>query len=79
MTGVITVAAVALVMLHMIDGRIVLINPRQVTQLLSTPPQGGANKVLADAVQCVIRLADGSFTSVAEDCDTVRKLMEGKP
>ena len=73
MTGVITVAAVALVMLHMIDGRIVLINPRQVTQLLSATP--GPNKVLPDAVQCVVRLADGSYTSVSEDCDTVRELM----
>ena len=70
----IAVAAVALVLLHMIDGRPVLINPKQVTQLLSSLP--GPNKVLPDAVQCVIRLADGSYTSVAEDCDTVRKLME---
>ena len=71
----ITVAAVALILLHMIDGRVVLINPRQVTQLLSTLP--GSNKVLPDAVQCVVRLADGSYTSVSEDCDTVRRLMEG--
>ena len=70
----IAVAAVALVLLHMIDGRPVLINPKQVTQLLSSLP--GPNKVLPDAVQCVIRLADGSYTSVAEDCDTVRKLIE---
>jgi hypothetical protein len=75
----ITVAAVALVLLHMIDGRVVLINPKQVTQLLSTPPAGGPNKVLPDAVQCVVRLSDGSYLSVAEDCDTVRRLMEGKP
>jgi hypothetical protein len=71
----ITVAAVALVLLHMIDGRVVLINPKQVTQLLSTPPAGGANKVLPDAVRCVIRLSDGSYLSVSEDCDTVRELM----
>lgn len=69
------VAAVALVLLHMIDGRVVLINPKQVTQLLSTPPAGGANKVLPDAVQCVIRLSDGTYTSVSEDCDKVRELM----
>lgn len=75
----IAVAAVALVTLHMIDGRVVLINPRQVTQLLSPAPEGAPNKVLADAVQCVVRLADGSYLSVAEDCDTVRKLIEGKP
>ena len=43
----ITVAAVALILLHMIDGRIVLINPKQVTQLLSSLP--GSNKVLPDA------------------------------
>jgi hypothetical protein len=69
--------AVALIVLHMIDGRVVLVNPRQVTQLLSANP--GPNKVLPDAVQCVVRLTDGSFLSVAENCDTVRKMMEGKP
>lgn len=67
--------AVQLITVHMIDGRVVQINPAQVTQLLTTRSEG--NKSLPDAVQCVIRLTDGSFTSVAEDCETVRKLMEG--
>jgi hypothetical protein len=77
MPGMILAAAIVeLVTLHMIDGRVVQINPRQVTQLVSTAPDG--NKSLPDAVNCVVRLADGSFTSVAEDCDAVRRLMQGK-
>jgi len=76
-TLAILAAAVQLITLHMIDGRVVQVNPRQVVQLLSEAPEG-ANTTLPDAVQCVVRFSDGSFTSVAEDCDTVRRLMEGK-
>jgi hypothetical protein len=62
----------------MIDGRVVSINPRQVTQLISELP-GDTNKALIEGVHCVVRLTDGSFLSVSEDCETVRELMEGKP
>jgi hypothetical protein len=68
---------VELITLHMIDGRVVQVNPRQVTQLLSSTPEQ-PNKALADGVKCVVRFVDGSYTSVAEDCNTVRKLMEGE-
>lgn len=74
----ITAVAVTLVTLHMIDGRVVQINPRQVTQLISPLP-GNPNRALVEGVHCVVRLTDGSFLSVAEDCGTVRKLMEEKP
>jgi hypothetical protein len=73
MITVLAAITVELVTLHMIDGRVVQINPRQVTQIIS--PLDG-NKTLPDAVHCVVRLSDGSFTSVAEDCDKVRRLMQ---
>jgi hypothetical protein len=69
--------AVELIVLHMIDGREVQVNPKQVTQLLSRPKDDAPNHALPDAVKCVVRLTDGSYTSVAETCETVRKLMEG--
>ena len=74
----IILAAVELITLHMIDGRVVQVNPKQVTQLLSEKPAGGGNKALPDAVHCVVKFSDGAFLSVAEDCNTVRELMEGE-
>ena len=77
--AIFTAVAVELITLHMIDGRVVLINPRQVTHLLSARPDEAANKSFPDAVDCVIRFSDGTYVSVAEDCDEVRKLMEREP
>ena len=68
--------AVELITLHMIDGRVVRVNPKEVVQLLSGPETG--NKQLHGAVQCVVRFTDGSFTSVVENCETVRDMMGGK-
>jgi hypothetical protein len=71
-------AAVALVELHMVDGRIVQINPEQITQMLHPREAGEANKQLPDEVRCLIRFTDGSYLSVVEDCDEVRRALEGK-
>ena len=76
MSPVVILAAVELITLHMIDGRVVQVNPRQVTHLLSDTLDGH-NKVLPDAVNCVVKFTDGAFLSVAEDCDAVREMMEG--
>ena len=70
------IAAVQLITLHMIDGRVVQVNPKQITQLMSSMPDG-TNKVMVEGVKCVVRFTDGSYTSVAETCDMVRGLMEG--
>ena len=61
----------------MIDGRVIQVNPRQVTQLLSGHPDT-PNKELPEAVKCVVRFTDGTYASVSESCDTVRELMEGE-
>jgi len=68
-------AVVELLTFHMVDGRIILINPEQVTQLVH-PTVDGDHAVLVDTVQCVIRLTDGTFVSVAETCDEVEHAME---
>jgi len=75
MIAILTIAAVELITLHMIDGRIVQINPKQVTQLISALPTTDNRNALPDAVQCLIRLTDGSFLSVAESCIEVNNMM----
>lgn len=67
---------VELLILHMVDGRVVQINPAQVTQLIH--PRVGGNKQISEKVKCVIRLTDGSFASIAETCEAVQAMMEGK-
>lgn len=62
-------AAIELVSFHTVDGRVIQINPNQVTRL----QPAGAGKVLTDKVKCVIHMTDGSYTSVIEICDEVRR------
>ena len=75
--SMVILVAVELITLHMIDGRVVQVNPKQITQLLSGPATG--NKSLPDEVHCVVRFTDGTYVSVAEGCDTVRDLMKVAP
>jgi hypothetical protein len=76
MIPTVIIVAVELITLHMIDGRVVQINPDQVTRLIAAHPGGAPNKALPDAVQCVVRFTDGTFVSVAENCEAVRELMD---
>jgi uncharacterized protein YlzI (FlbEa/FlbD family) len=75
--GVLVLAAVQLITLNSLDGRAVLVNPRHVTQLREAREEGDPDKQMTGRARCVIRLTDGSFVTVAEDCGEVRKLMEG--
>ena len=70
-------AAADLILLTMLDGRDVLINPAQITQLRESRPEGHPDKLLADPVRCVIRLTDGTYVTVAVTCDVVRDKIEG--
>ena len=74
MTFPFTLVVIELITLHMIDGRVVQINPREVVQLLTESPT--RSDLLPDAVRCVVRFTDGTFTAVVEECAVVRKLME---
>jgi len=71
MTILLAAAVLALITVHMIDGRIIEIAPGQITQMLH-PPKAGKNKALVAGVNCVIRLTDGSFVSIAETCAEVQ-------
>lgn len=67
--------AAQLIVLHTIDGREISINPAQVTSLHAAKP-GEANKQLALGVRCLVNLTDGKFVSVAESCETVRRMLQ---
>lgn len=67
------IVALVLVTLHMIDGRIVQINPSAVQQLIQSH---GPNRFMAPGVKCLIRMG-GSYVSVKESCDEVQRLLEG--
>lgn len=63
--------AVMLIVLHMLDGQEVTINPAQVTHLIArydgTHFTGGVN--------CMVNLTGGKFVNVTDTCDSVRKLL----
>ena len=67
-------AALELVTVHMIDGRVVQINPAEITSMV-WPREASPNTVMTDGVNCVISFTDGKFLSVAETCSEVQELM----
>ena len=67
---VLVAALVELITVHMVDGRVVEINPTQIVQLVH--PNEAGPKLLVDTVKCVVRLADGSYVAVAETCEEVQ-------
>jgi len=69
-------AAIQLIVLHMVDGRPVRVNPAQVTQLVTPRPNETPGKQISPRVKCVVKTTDSSYVSVAESCDEVRRLME---
>jgi hypothetical protein len=73
----IVLAGVQLVILHSVDGREVSLAPHQVTSLHARTK--APNKLVAEDVSCVVGLSDGKTVSVAESCEAVRRLLEGRP
>jgi hypothetical protein len=71
-----TLVTVVLIVLHTLDNRPVRINPSQIVQVVQPKPEGTPNKQMHDAVSCVIRFTDGSYVSVIESCDDVRRIVE---
>lgn len=67
--------ALELIVLHTIDGHDVHVNPKHVVSLLDRI-ETQQNKALSDKVQCVVRMLDGKFISVAESCTSVRRKLQ---
>ncbi len=75
MTLLAAVTAIGLqfVLLHGVEGRLIMINPTHVTTLVSAPP-GAKNKLLVSGANCMLNMSDGKFITVAETCDQVAAL-----
>lgn len=67
-------AALALVLLHRVDGGEVTVAAGHVTSLRSTP--GRLDKLTPKDTRCLVGLDDGKFVAVLEACRDVRKLLE---
>src|SRR5215831_2496437 len=65
-----------LIALHTVDGRLVLVNPAQITQVREPLPESNTGRQLTTGVQCVITLTDRSFAAVREDCAKVYRAAE---
>jgi len=66
--------ALALIVLHTVDGRDIVVNPRQITSMREAKPEGASDKAFTDNVHCMISLTDGKFVTVVESCEHVRDL-----
>lgn len=73
------IVVAAFIVLHLIDGRTVAINPEQVTRLSEAREGTDEGKQLAEGVRCIVFLTDGKYVSVAETCKEVQHLMEKAP
>jgi|GEM_PF-2778913 hypothetical protein len=70
------VAMIELISVSMLDGRIVQVNPAQIVQLVH--PRAAGNKAIVEGINCVIRLADGSYVSIVETCEAVEAKIKRK-
>ena len=66
---------VALIILHTLDGREVVINSKQITSLTGPRP-GAAQGMFVEGSNCLINMTDGKFVAVVETCNQVRDLLE---
>ena len=73
-----TTLALALIVLHALDGQEITIASYQVTSLRAHRPDK-PNKLLAEEANCLVGLTDGKFVTVKESCAEVRKLIGEKP
>ena len=79
MSGAIQLALV-LVELTLADSAKVYVNPAFVTRVYPTKEamDGGVNKYVVQGTKCIVTFGDGKFNAVLENCETVRKKLEGK-
>jgi len=70
-------AALELIMIVTLDGRNVLVNPKQIVSI-SEPSESrdAKDKLMTDKVHCVVNLTNGTFISIAEDCPSLRQRLK---
>jgi hypothetical protein len=67
------VFAIGLIHLHGPGNQIISLNPNEIVALRT--PQGTEH--FPKGIQCIVATADGKFSTVLEDCDTIEKMLEG--
>jgi hypothetical protein len=73
MTLVLTaVFALELIHLHGPGNQIISLNPNEIVALRT--PQGTEH--FPKGIQCIVATADGKFSTVLEDCDTIEKMLQ---
>ena len=77
MTGI----AYALILLHMVNGVEVAINPAQITSLQTTTEaaKGMPNALVHKDARCVVWLSSGKFYAVVEECSAIQQIIETTP
>lgn len=75
------IVAYALILLHMVNGVEVAINPAQITSLQVTTQagRGTSNTLVHKDARCVVWLGSGRFYSVVEECSAIRQMIETTP
>jgi len=69
-------AAVALLVLHSVDGLEIIVNPSMIVALHETKPPESKDRDLTKEVRCAISLDDGKYANVVETCERVREMIE---
>lgn len=69
---------IELILVHMIDGREVQINPAEIVRMRTGRDEDDPKRQFPADVNCVIAFTDGKFLSVSETCSQVRELIEGE-
>jgi len=68
-------ATYVLIELHGPGGQTFDINVAEVVELRTPRDEDH----FARGVQCIVNTSDGKYSAVSEDCDTVRRMIEGEP
>jgi len=68
--------ALALIVLHTVDGRGIIINPSQITSMREAHDDDDPHRAFTAKVRCMVNMTDGKFVTVIEECETVRKMLE---
>jgi len=66
--------AYVLILLHGPGGQELYVSPGEVVELR----QRREDEHMQKGIQCIVNTSDGKFSAVVEDCDTVRRMIEGE-
>lgn len=65
-----------LLVLHMVDGRELIIAPAQITTMHEARSDDDPRRDLTKGIRCAIMLTDGKYVSVVEECHDIKQRIE---